>query len=136
MTIIQEETTGCGIAAVANIVKLPYAIVKAKANSIGIEAEDESLYSDTKFVRRLLKEYAIKTSSNEVPFHSWESLPDMALLSIKYDEENGCAFWHWVVFIRDAGTPVVLDSAADLENNERTDFNNMAPKWFIEVSKT
>ena len=59
--------------------------------------------------------------------------PNGLQLSFKYDEENGCAFWHWVVFIRDAGTPVVLDSAADLENNERTDFNNMAPKWFIEV---
>lgn len=36
MVVIQEETTGCGIACVANIIERPYADVKAKANSMGI----------------------------------------------------------------------------------------------------
>jgi len=65
--IIQEETTGCGIASVANIVDQSYAEVKAKANA----------------------------------FKSWEALPDIALLSIKYHEKNGLLFWHWVVFKRE-----------------------------------
>ena len=136
MTIIQEEETGCGIASVANIVERPYAEVKAKANTMGIFAEDEALYSDTEYVRRLLKQYGIQVSNVEVPFSSWASLPDMALLSIKYREENGRSYWHWVVFKRTPEGPVVLDSAAYLEENERTDFHSMQPKWFIEVSKT
>ena len=136
MTIIQEEETGCGIASVANIVERPYAEVKAKANTMGIFAEDEALYSDTEYVHRLLREYGIRASNVEVPFSSWASLPDEALLSIKYREENGRPYWHWVVFKRTPEGPVVLDSAAYLEENERTDFDSMQPKWFIEISKT
>jgi len=134
--IIQEETTGCGIASVANIVGQSYAEVKAKANAMGIFADDNTLYSDTQYVRNLLREYNVQVSSNETPFKSWETLPDVALLSIKYHEENGLFFWHWVVFKRVQGRPVILDSAAYLEKNKRLDFQNMKPKWFIEVSKT
>jgi hypothetical protein len=136
MTVIQEEPTGCGIASVANLVGLPYVDVKARANQIGIFAEDENLFSDTRYVRTLLKEFGVHVAENEVPFSTWESLPDLALLSIKYREEDGRTLWHWVVFKRTRKCPVVLDSAAYLERNERTDFGSMSPKWFIEVVKT
>ena len=135
MVILQEETTGCGIASVANIIERPYADVKSKANSMGIYANDESLYSDTTYVRNLLKEYGVQVSNTEMPFKSWETLPNMALLAIKYHEENGRPFWHWVVFKRLHGKSVVLDSAAYLGHNERTDFQAMEPKWFIEITK-
>ena len=134
--IIQEETTGCGIASVANIVEQSYAKVKNKANAMGIFASDSTLYSDTQYVRNLLREYDFQVSSNEIPFKSWEALPDIALLSIKYHEEDGLFFWHWVVFKREKGISVVLDSAAYLKENKRIDFQNIKPKWFIEVSKT
>ena len=133
--IIQEEKTGCGIASVANIVGLSYAEVKDKANSIGIFAEDDSLYSDTGYVRNLLNEYGVKTSSVETPFVQWDKLPDLALLSIKHHKEGGREFWHWVVFKRGIGGSRVLDSAAYLNENKRTDFQTMDPKWFIEVTK-
>ena len=136
MVVIQEEKTGCGIASVANIINLSYAEVKNKANSIGIFAEDETLYSDTGYVRRLLTEYDVETSSKEHQFTSWDRLPDLALLSIKYHEKDGLPFWHWVVFKRENGSPVVLDSAAYLSENERLDFDDMEPKWYIEVTKT
>ncbi|MBV1882755.1 MAG: hypothetical protein KUG82_14040 [Pseudomonadales bacterium] len=134
--VIQEENTGCAIASVANIVDLPYANVKDKANSIGIFAEDKGLYSDTGYVRRLLKEYNRETSNKECQFTSWDKLPDLALLSIKYHEEDGVPFWHWVVFKRINGSPVVLDSATYLNENKRLDFDAMEPKWYIEVRKT
>ncbi|MDP2549288.1 hypothetical protein [Oceanobacter sp. 4_MG-2023] len=133
--IIQEEKTGCGIASVANIVGLPYTEVKAKANSIGIYADDDKLYSDTEYVRSLLNEYGVKTASVETPFESWGELPNLALLAIKYHEENGRPFWHWVVFERSLEESKVLDSAAYLTENIRTDFQTMEPKWFIEVTK-
>ena len=99
--IIQGDETGCGISAVATIVQLPYAEVKARAELLGIFAEDERLFSDTKYVRRLLNEYGVKTSADEKPFQSWASLPDIALLSIKYHIEKGRPFWHWVVYYRE-----------------------------------
>ena len=136
MVIIQEETTGCGIASVANIVGQSYAEVKAKANAMGIFADDNILFSDTQYVRNLLREYDVQVSSNEIQFKSWDALPDVALLSIKHHEEKGLFYWHWVVFKRVQGKPVILDSAAYLDKNERLDFKNMNPKWFIEVLKT
>ncbi|WP_432472994.1 hypothetical protein [Amphritea sp. HPY] len=134
--IIQQEETGCGIASVANIVGLSYAAVKARANAMGIFASDDSLYSDTGYVRRLLLEYGVQCSDSEIPFVSWQALPDTALLAIKHHYENGLPFWHWVVFKRVQGVPVVLDSAAYLDSNERTDFQAMQPKWFIGISQS
>lgn len=134
--IIQQEETGCGIASVANIVGLPYAEVEARANAMGIFASDASLYSDTGYVRRLLLAYVVQSSAGETPFVSWQALPDTALLSIKHHYENGLPFWHWVVFKRVQGVPVVLDSAAYLDSNERADFQAMQPKWFIGISES
>ncbi len=134
--IKQEETTGCGIASVANIAGKTYAEMKSIANSLGIFAEDKSLWSDTAYVRKLLATEGYSTSPTEIPFESWEALPDLALLSIKHHQEEGINYWHWVVFKRHFGEPFVLDSAAYLESNIRQDFEDMNPKWFIEVSKT
>ncbi len=131
--VVQEETTGCGIASVANILGKSYAEMKAIANAIGIYAEDESLWSDTQYVRKMLSRLGVDTSVDEIPFESWEALPDLALLSIKHHWEGGKAFWHWVVFKRIEGKSVVLDSASYLPANIRTDFEAMHPKWFIEV---
>ena len=137
MTVmIQKETTGRGIASVANIVGESYVEVKSKANAMGIFAGDSTLYSDTQYVCNLLREYDVQVSSKEIPFKSWKSLPDVALLSTKYHEKNGLFFWHWVVFKREQGISVVLDSAAYLKENKRIDFQNIKPKWFIEVLKT
>ncbi|MEH6358604.1 MAG: hypothetical protein V7745_06415 [Pseudomonadales bacterium] len=132
--IIQEEKTGCGIASVANIVGLSYEEVKNKANSIGIFAKDESLYSDTGYVRKLLNEYAFNTSDKEVSFNSWDELPNLALLAIKYHLEAGKPYWHWVVFKREKEA-YVLDSASYLEKNKITNLSGLTPKWYIAVTK-
>ena len=131
--VVQEEVTGCGIASVANVVGRSYAEMKEIANSMGIYATDESLWSDTQYVRKMLSKFGIRTSENEIPFESWSTLPDVALLSIKHHKENGKDFWHWVVFKRVNGEEFVLDSASYLPSNIRTDFIEMQPKWFIEV---
>jgi ABC-type bacteriocin/lantibiotic exporter with double-glycine peptidase domain len=131
--VIQEEQTGCGIAAVANILGKSYSEMKTIANSMGIFAEDSSLWSDTQPIKKMLNHFGINTSENEIPFTTWSELPDCALLSIKYHIENGNPFWHWVVFYRLNGQESVLDSASYLETNIRTDFNSMHPKWYINV---
>ena len=133
-SVVQEEMTGCGIAAAANIAGVTYSDMKAIANSLGIFADDESLWSSTEYVRSLLAHSNISVSPNETPFESWESLPDLALLSIKHHIENGKKYWHWVVFNRKDQKMVVLDSASYLDSNVRTDFHKMQPQWYIEVN--
>ena len=135
-SVIQEETTGCGIASVANIVGKTYPQMKAIANGMGIYASDKSLWSDTQYVRRMLASEGIETSENEIPFTSWSVLPDVALLAIKYHQEEGKNFWHWVVFKRVKGQPFVLDSASYLLSNIRQDLEDIKPKWFIEIANS
>ncbi len=131
--IIQEQETGCGLASVANLVGCSYTEIKAVANSLGIFAEDQALWSDTDYVRKLLKHFNFECSALETPFTQWEALPDLALLATKYHENNGKYFWHWVVFKRIDGNQFVLDSASYLAKNLRTDFEDIHPKWFIEI---
>lgn len=131
--VVQEETTGCGIASAANILGKTYSEMKRVANAMGIHALDESLWSDTRYVRRILSGADVEISPDETPFESWNALPDLALLSIKHHREGSRNFWHWVIFKRIDGQPFVLDSASYLPSNVRTDFDAMQPKWFIEV---
>jgi len=131
--VIQEETTGCGIAASATLAGISYCQAKQTANRLGIYADDQSLWSDTQYIRRLLLEFGIHTSSQEIPFKNWKALPDMALLAIKWHQQGDQAFWHWVVFIREKNNAYVLDSKRTLKNHIRRDFGRIKPKWFIEV---
>jgi len=132
--VLQLERTGCGIASVSAIVGRPYSEVKSIANSLGIFANDESLWSETAHIRTLLNHFGIRTGSREIPFRSWESLPDTAILAIKWHLEKGRPYWHWVVFVRENGQSCVLDSKKSLRANRRTDFGRMKPKWYIPVT--
>ncbi len=131
--VVQLERTGCGIASISAIVGLSYTKTKLIANSLGIFAHDESLWSETAHVRTLLNHFGIRTGSREVLFRSWKSLPDIALLAIKWHLENGKPYWHWVVFVREHGQSCVLDPKKSLRTNRRTDFWRMKPKWYISV---
>jgi len=131
--VIQEEVSGCGIAASAVLAEISYAQARSVANRLGIHAEDKALWSDTAYVRRLLSEFGIACFADEVPFVNWSQLPDRALLAIKWRQENGRPFWHWVVFVRDGSGAYVLDSKQSLKQHKRRDFGRMKPKWFIPV---
>lgn len=131
--VIQQEITGCAIASAAAIAGISYARAKKIANELGIVATDSALWSETNYERRLLKKLGIKIAGKETPFRSWASLPDCALLSIKWHRENGKPYWHWVVFVRDDNGEVVLDSRKSLKTNVRTDFGRIKPKWYIKV---
>ncbi|MGM0542672.1 MAG: hypothetical protein ACQERP_02170 [Pseudomonadota bacterium] len=132
--VIQEETTGCGVAVSAALAGVSYAEAKRKANALGIYAADKALWSETEHVRKLLREFGIAVSSKETLFESWERLPDKALMAIKWHTERGKPFWHWVVFVREGSKAKVLDSKKALKSNIRRDFGRIKPKWYIEVS--
>lgn len=132
--VVQLERTGCGIASVGAIAGLSYSRVKSIANSLGIHAEDRTLWSATSHVRRMLRRFGLTAGFREVSFRSWNELPDLALLSIKWHLEQGRPYWHWVVFVREGGHAYVLDSNRSLRTHRRTDFGRMKPKWFIRVT--
>ncbi len=131
--VVQEEKTGCAIASAATIAGVSYQEVKRIANEMGIYASDSALWSQTDYVRKLLGKLGIKTENKEMPFTNWDALSDCALLSIKWHQVNGKAYWHWVVFVRDSENSYVLDSKKSLKSNVRTDFSRMKPKWYIKV---
>ena len=131
--VVQRERTGCGIASVATLAGVSYAQAKRAANRLGIVADDPRLWSETQHVRDLLKSFRIRATGGEAPFVSWAALPEVALLAIKWHREQGRAFWHWVVFWRSPGGPVVLDPKQALRRHIRTDFGRMKPKWWIKI---
>ena len=132
--VVQEEISGCGIATCAVLAGVSYAEARSRAKALGIHAQDQALWSDTAYVRRLATELGGELGARELPFESWEGLPDLAVLAIKWRRERGRPFWHWVVFRRDEGGERVLDSKKSLKRNVRRDFSRMKPRWFIEAS--
>ena len=133
--VIQLERTGCGIAAVAAMAGVSYRHAQRTANRLGIFAHDRRLWSETAYVRRLLGEYRLRPASTEQPFRSWSSLPDLALLAIKWHREHGLPCWHWVVFLRDDARERVLDSNRLLIHHVRTDFGRIKPKWYMAIQR-
>ncbi len=131
--VIQQEKTGCAIASSAAIAGISYTKAKKIANELGIVASDPALWSETNYIRRLLKKLGIKAANKATSFKNWSSLPDIALLSIKWHLENGKPCWHWVVFVRDKNSAVVLDSKKSLATNIRTDFGRIKPRWYIKI---
>lgn len=131
--VIQQEPSGCGLAACAALAGLSYDQIKTKANAMGIFAEDKALWSQTDYVRKLLAEFDIALSPVETPFDSWQQLPDKALLAIKWHKEHDKPFWHWVVFSRVAGEAVVLDSKKSTEKAQTQRLRAYAAKWYIAV---
>lgn len=99
--VVQLERTGCGIASVAALAGVRYWEAQRVANRLGIFSGDPMLWSETHHVRRLRTQYGIRSASTEVPFTSWEALPDRALLAVKWHNEGDRASWHWVVFGED-----------------------------------
>lgn len=132
--VIQQEQTGCAIASSAALAGISYKKAKSIANGLGVYAEDSTLWSETNYIRKILKKLNIKTSKTETPFKSWEALPDRALLAIKWHMEKGKPYWHWVVYVRENNTEYVLDPSKRIKNNKRTDFGRIKPKWYIKVN--
>jgi hypothetical protein len=134
--VVQLERTGCGIASVAALAGVRYKAAQRSARRVGIVATDERLWSETRYVRRLLEHYGLSAHGAEMPFVSWSALPAKALLAIKWHRDRRRPYWHWVVFVRTHEHAYVLDSASALKRHVRTDFGRMKPKWFIVVRET
>lgn len=132
--VIQQEATGCAIASTAAIAGLSYGAVNKIAHSLGIYADDPKLWSETNYIRKLLAQFDVQTDNKERSFTDWNSLPNCALLSIKWHIEKGKPYWHWVVFVRDGELQYVLDSKKSLKSNVRTDFGRIKPNGISKLA--
>jgi hypothetical protein len=132
--VIQEDRTGCGLASVATLAGVSYQHVKTVGGPLGIDVQNSRLWSETRYVRKLLTHYGLSSSPNTTTFKSWGNLPQLALLAIRWHKKNDCAFWHWVVFYRGPQGPMVFDPKRELHTHCRTDFGRMKPKWFIMIN--
>ncbi len=132
--VIQEDKTGCGLASVAALASVSYLHVKTVANKLSINVQNPQLWSDTMYVRKLLANYGLSTSRKTTTFKSWETLPPVALLAIKWHQRKNQSSWHWVVFWRGPKGPVVLDPKRELHTHCRTDFGRIKPKWFLTIT--
>lgn len=130
--ILQLDRTGCAIASVAALTGRSYRDTKAHAAALGIDVSDCANWMTTGPMRRLLRRCGARAGAQQ-PFGSWEDLPDLALLAIKWHIEPAGPAWHWTVFVREAGEACVLDSKRALKVHRRTDFGRIKPKWFIPV---
>lgn len=122
--VIQEDRTGCAIASAAAIAGIDYQTARNIANDLGIHTADPQLWSSIEPLQRLLAQPGIQSDRQEIPFTTWQALPDCALLAIK---------WHRVVFVRQAGKSLVLDSNPSLKSAIRTNLWRMQPRWSISV---
>ena len=129
--VVQQDRTGCALACVAAITGQSYAAVKTAAAHLGFAVSDFALWSDPRPIRKLLSAFSVVADTNETPFTSWDALPPLALLAIKWHREKTGPAWHWVVFVREVSACYVLDSKRSLRTHRRTDFGRMKPKWFI-----
>ena len=75
--VIQEEITGCAIACSAVIADISYKEAKKVANSLGIYANDPTLWSQTQSIRVLLNKLCIWAGSAELTFRNWENETQM-----------------------------------------------------------
>ncbi|NQZ54216.1 MAG: hypothetical protein HRT93_08195 [Piscirickettsiaceae bacterium] len=132
--VIQQQKTGCAIASAAAIADISYQEARTIANGMGIFTEDVNLWSKTDYIRKLLQKLGVEIAVTETPFSTWESLPNCALLAIKWQRLDDIAYWHWVVFVREGEQSYVLDSNKGLKTNKRTDFGRIKPKWFIAIN--
>lgn len=131
--VVQEDPTGCAIACAAALSGTTYKKAKRVANALGIHVDDSALWSETRPMIRLLTRLGFRVNCSESPFTDWDSLPDLALLAIKWHLERGRPHWHWVVFVRETEGCYVLDPKKGLASNVRTDFGRMKPKWYLQV---
>jgi len=63
--VLQREPTGCGIASVATLAGVTYRHAQRAADQFGISVQDDRLWSDTAYVRTLLRHYGIRASDQD-----------------------------------------------------------------------
>lgn len=140
-TVVRQplESCGCGIAAVACVIKKTYPGTLKRAKKIipnwprwvDKKTNKDLYFTNAKDLKILLSSYRIKTSKT-IYTKSWIDIPNLAVVNIKY--YNGAG--HWVVFVRDSAGARFYDSYPCVSfGMPRTDFWRINPYAYFEVKK-
>jgi ABC-type bacteriocin/lantibiotic exporter with double-glycine peptidase domain len=125
--ILQEDTTGCGLACVAMVTGSTYAKVKAAAIRLGIAARGEPCYTVANDLARLMREFGMHPSKEKM-ITSWPPLKHPSIVAINL-QKNGN--WHWVVYVPGDDGGHVFDPKKSIKTVRRTDFSRMRPRSYI-----
>ena len=110
--VIQEDTTGCGLACIAMLSGRSYKEVRNLAlKELGFEDNGE-FYTGTSHLVSLGQEFDLKIGKRRRKFKSFDLLPNKVILAINYKEKSDT--WHWVVFHRTNKEQYILDDLPPL----------------------
>lgn len=124
--VVQQDSTGCGIACIAMLAGKTYAEVRKYALKTLSLDECGPFYTNTNDLVKLGNQYELNVGVRRRKFKSFDILPDKAILAINYKENTNT--WHWVVFHRTSSEQYVLDPKKSIKNNKRKDLARIASK--------
>lgn len=129
--VIQEDSTGCGIACVAMVAGISYAEAKQlTVNNKILKKSVKNFYTTTKDLVNILKSIGIEPSKGR-KVRYWSSINNISIVAINFLETTDT--WHWVVFIPDADTGYVLDPSKRIKAEKRIDFSRMRLRSYIPI---
>ena len=139
--IQQTERMDDAFSCIAMVVHKPLAEVAEAAYRLGYPKHGPAIATDT-LIAKLLMELGQLVASKYLDFHSWEALPDVAIVYVDYDETMEIGrhiLWHHV---RASGPQTALSYVIDPahwikpEQGGTTELKRYRPGWYIEIRPT
>ncbi|RWU03286.1 hypothetical protein DWB63_11835 [Pseudodesulfovibrio sp. S3] len=128
--VIQENATGCGLACVAMVARVPYAEVRSLAvEHLGFDSIGP-FYTDLDDLRYMLDWYGYGVL-RWTPFKSYDSVSPLCVLEI----ERSGIYNHWVLLIKCALDRYVLDPFPDVKTERRRDWWRLRPISYANIIK-
>lgn len=128
--IIQEDSTGCGLACVAMIANLTYSEIKKEAIENSIVQSGRSFYTTSNDLIRLLSALNIQAKKGRI-VRKWESIKSLSIVAINFREKSNT--WHWVVYVPDTKIGYVLDPNKKIKTEKRIDLSRMVLRSYIPI---
>ena len=139
--IQQTERLDDTFACTAMVVRKPLTEVAEAAYRLGYPKHGPAIASET-LIAKLIMELGQMVPSKYLDFHTWEALPDVAIVYVDYDETMEIGrhiLWHHV---RASGPQTALSYVIDPahwikpEQGGTTELKRYRPGWYIEIRPT
>ncbi|NML29020.1 cysteine peptidase family C39 domain-containing protein [Zoogloea dura] len=131
--VIQEDSTGCGLACIAMIVGTRYKTIKKQAHELLHDwpSRSRSFYTEAAHLKTLLKAHSIEYG-NYRRTDNWPQIKvELAIAAINL-RKNGN--WHWVVFKQQNNDAYILDPRSKQE--KRRDFRRARLHAYLPIRFT
>ena len=135
---LQTERMDDAFACIAMVVRKPMSEVAEAAYRMGYPRHGPAIASET-LIAKLLMELGQLVASKYLDFHSWEALPDVAIVYVNYDQDMEIGrhiLWHHVrAGAKQTALSYVIDPAHWIKPEEgvTTDLKQYQPGWYIEI---